>query len=61
LFPAEAFKLEVYELLKPENTPLPIEASILTKYNDEVAAIFTKSLKIAEKQTLKFLETLKKQ
>ena len=58
---AEAFKIEVYELLMPEKVIPPTEASVLAKYNEEVAAIITKALKTAETQSMRSLTTLKKQ
>jgi len=58
---AESFKVEVYELLKPDNTVPSTAATILTKYTEDAEAIFTKSLEIAGKRVSKSLKTLKKQ
>ena len=58
---AEAFKIEVYELLMPEKAIPPTEASVLANYNEEVVAIFSKSMETAKKQALRSLTTLKKQ
>ena len=58
---AESFKVEVYELLKPENTLPPTVAATLTKYTEEAEASFNKSLEIAGKQISKSLKALRKQ
>ena len=58
---AESFKVEVYELLKPENTVPPTVATIFAKYTEEAEASFTKSLEIAGKQASKSLKALRKQ
>jgi len=58
---AKALNIEVYELLKPENTPPPIVASILDTYTKEVAAIFEKSLEMAQKRTSRHLVAVKNQ
>jgi transcriptional regulator with XRE-family HTH domain len=58
---SEAFKVEVYELLKPENTPPPTSAKILAKYNEEVTAILEKSFEVAKKQASQSLTAMKKQ
>ena len=60
---ANAFKVEVYELLKPESILPLTEASFLSKYsqyNEEIAAILAKSWETAEKQASKALTALKK-
>jgi len=58
---SKAFKMEVYELLMPENTPRPIDAPILDKYTKEVAAIFEKSLEMAIKRAAQSLATMQDQ
>jgi transcriptional regulator with XRE-family HTH domain len=58
---AEAFKVEVYDLLKTENTPLPTAAAVFDQYNEEVAAIFEKSLEIAKKHASQSLAAMRKQ
>ena len=58
---ANALNVEVYELLKPENTPNPITASILDQYTKEVAAIFEKSLEMARKRTSRSLAAVQEQ
>jgi transcriptional regulator with XRE-family HTH domain len=58
---ADTFKVEVYELLKPENTVPPAVATILTKYTEEAEASFTKSLETAAKQVSKSLKALRNQ
>jgi transcriptional regulator with XRE-family HTH domain len=55
---ATAFKIEVYELLKPENTPIPDASSVLTAYSCEVTDIVKKTLATVEKQTLQSLTNL---
>jgi transcriptional regulator with XRE-family HTH domain len=56
---ASAFNIEVYELLKPENTLSPEIISTLVKYTEEVTAIFDKSLETASKRTYQSLIALK--
>ena len=56
---ANAFNIEIYELLKPENTLPPSITSVLTKYTDESAAIFAKSLETAGKNFSQALTTLR--
>jgi len=46
---AGAFKVEVYELLKPENTPPPTIAKILAEYDEEITAILEKSFEMTKK------------
>ena len=58
---AEALEVEVYELLKPEDTLPSTFNDILTKYTEEMGAIFAKSLEIANKQASKSLTALQKQ
>jgi len=58
---ATALNIEVYELLKPENTPLPVAASILDNYTKEVIAIFEKSLEMAQKRSARHLLAVQKQ
>jgi len=58
---AGAFKVDVYELLMPENTSRPIDASILDKYTKEVAAIFEKSMEMAIKRAVQSLATMQDQ
>jgi len=58
---ASAFNIEVYELLKPENITPPGTAAVLAKYNEEVSAIFNKSLEIAKKHASQSLTAMHKQ
>jgi transcriptional regulator with XRE-family HTH domain len=58
---AEAFKVEVYELLKPGDTPPPTPAKILAKYNEEVTAIIEKSFETAKKHASQSLTAMKNQ
>jgi transcriptional regulator with XRE-family HTH domain len=58
---AEAFELEIFELLKPEDAVSPGHASILSKYSDETAAIIEKSLEKMRKETLHSLLKLRNQ
>jgi transcriptional regulator with XRE-family HTH domain len=46
---AEAFKIEVYELLKPESTLPPATADILVKFTEDAVAVLEKSLDTAGK------------
>ena len=56
---ADALNVEIYELLKPEDTLPPTITAILTKYTEETAAILTKSLEVTEKNTLQALTALR--
>ena len=58
---AKAFKVEVYELLKPEDAPAPSTAAIFAKYNEEVTAIFDKSLAMAKKHASQSMTAMQKQ
>jgi transcriptional regulator with XRE-family HTH domain len=58
---ATAFKVEVYELLKPDNTPLPLPSQILENYTEEVMAIMTKSMEMAQKNALQSLSVLREE
>ena len=58
---ADALELEVYDLLKPKNAPPPTVATIMTKYNEEVAAILAKSFETSEKNISRSLEALRNQ
>jgi len=58
---AKAFKVEVYELIKPENTPPPTIAKILAEYNEEISAILEKSFEMARKYTSQSLTAMQKQ
>ncbi|WP_461256956.1 helix-turn-helix domain-containing protein [Treponema sp. R80B11-R83G3] len=58
---AKAFNVEVYELLKPENTQSLTTGKILAKYNEEVNAILEKSFEMAKKITSRSLIALQKQ
>jgi len=56
---ASAFNIEIYELIKPEHTMPPTIASIITKYTDEAASIFAKSIETTEKNISQALTTLR--
>jgi len=58
---AKVLNVEIYELLKPENTPPPTTGKILAKYNEEVTAIIEKSFNIAKKYTSKSLIKMQNQ
>ena len=53
--------IEIYELLKPENTLPPNIAKIQAKYNEEVIVILEKSFKISKKYTLQSLNAMQNQ
>jgi len=55
---AKAFKIEVYELIKPENTPPLNTAKIQAKYNEEIIAILDKSFEMAKKYTAQSLTAM---
>jgi transcriptional regulator with XRE-family HTH domain len=58
---AEAFKVEVYELLKPENTLPPANADIMVKFTEDAVAVFEKSLETAGKQASRSLIAMRNQ
>jgi len=58
---AGAFKVEVYELIKPEEAPPPTIAKILAEYNEEITAILEKSFEIAKKYTSQSLTAMQEQ
>jgi hypothetical protein len=58
---AKSFNVEVYELLKPENTLSPATGKIFAKYNEEVNAIVEKSFETAKKFTSQSLTAMQKQ
>ena len=55
---ADVFKIEVYELIKPESVPLPTAAAIIRKYTEEVTAIMVKTFKTTEKNAIESIVTL---
>ena len=56
---AEAFKVEVYELLKPENIPVPTATTFLAKFTEELNAILIKTFEITEKKALQSIAILR--
>jgi transcriptional regulator with XRE-family HTH domain len=58
---AKAFKVEVFELLKPRDNLPENTASILGKYSEETLAIWEKSLESMRKSTFQSLESLRAQ
>ncbi|MDR0301255.1 MAG: helix-turn-helix domain-containing protein [Treponema sp.] len=58
---AEAFNVEIYELLMPENKQPAAKTNVLKKYNEEVKAIIEKSFETAKKHTLQSLSTMQDQ
>jgi transcriptional regulator with XRE-family HTH domain len=56
---ADAFKIEVYELLKPENIPPPTLETTFKKYTEEITEILSKTFETMEKKTLQSLATLR--
>ena len=57
---ANALKVEVHELLKPENILPSSATAVLVKYNEEVSMIFDKSLEMARKRATRSLTLLQK-
>ena len=55
---ANVFKVEVYELLKPEDVPVPEIPKVISKFNEEVNSILTKNFKKAEKNTIRAISSL---
>ena len=58
---ANAFKLDVYELLKPGNAPSPTVAGVITKFTEDAAIIFSEALRNAEKNAMRSLASMQKQ
>ena len=58
---AGAFNVDVYELLKPENTLPPTTGKVFAKYNEEVIAILEKSFEMAKKHASRSLTAMKNQ
>jgi len=58
---AGAFKIEVYELLKPENTTPPTITKFFAEYNEEVIAVLEKSFEMAKKYTSQSLTAMQEQ
>jgi transcriptional regulator with XRE-family HTH domain len=58
---AEAFEIEVFELLKPQDALSTDAASIVAKFSEETAAIIEKSLKNMKKTMLQSLTDLRDQ
>jgi transcriptional regulator with XRE-family HTH domain len=58
---AEAFEMEVFELLKPQDVLPADAASIVAKFYDETTAIIEKSLENMKKSTLQSLKNLRDQ
>ena len=56
---ANAFKVEVYELLKPEDISTPRVTAVIHKYSEEVNAIMTKAFESAGKNASQSLVTLR--
>jgi transcriptional regulator with XRE-family HTH domain len=57
---AAALNVDVYELLKPEDILPHNTAAILAKYNEEIEAIFAKSLELAQKHASQSLAVMRK-
>jgi len=57
---ADVFKVDVYELVKPENVPPPTATKIIKKYTEEMTDIMVKTFKTTEKNTLKSIITLQR-
>jgi len=55
---AEVFKIEVYELLKPDSASSIEDTAILIKYTEEVKSILSKSFENTEKNISKTLLAL---
>ena len=58
---ADAFEIEVFELLKPMDSLPEGSASILIKYHEETLAILEKSLESMKKTSFQSLKTLRNQ
>ena len=56
---AEAFKVEVYELLMPENTLPPATTDILVKFTEDAVAVLEKSLETTGKQVSQSLFSMR--
>jgi transcriptional regulator with XRE-family HTH domain len=58
---ADAFEMEVFELLKPQDILSSDTASVMTKFSEETIAIIEKSLENMRKNTLQSLTNLRGQ
>jgi transcriptional regulator with XRE-family HTH domain len=58
---ADAFKVEIYELLKPEDTLPPAAADIIVKFTEDAVAILEKSLETAGRQASRSLIAMRNQ
>lgn len=58
---AEAFEMEVFELVKPQNALSADAASTVAKFSEETTAIIEKSLEKMKKNTLQSLMNLRDQ
>ena len=58
---AKAFKVEVYELLKPENALPPDAAAILAEFTEDAVDVLEKSLEMAGKQVSQSLIGMRNQ
>ena len=54
-------EVEVYELLKPENTLPPATTDILAKFTEDAVAVLEKSLETAGKQASRSLVAMRNQ
>ena len=57
---ANAFNVEVHELLMPKDDLPSGAAAVMSRYNEETAAIFDKSLEIAKKHAMQALDAMRK-
>jgi len=58
---ADAFKVQAYELLKPEDTIPLSNADIFSKFAEDAVAVFEKSLETAGKQASQSLISMRDQ
>jgi transcriptional regulator with XRE-family HTH domain len=58
---AEAFEMDVFELLKPQDALPDDTASLVAKFSEEMTAVIEKSLENMRKNTLQSLINLKDQ
>jgi transcriptional regulator with XRE-family HTH domain len=56
---ASAFKVEPFELLRPETVQPLTEKTVLDKYSEELTAIMAKSFEVAEKSVMKSFASLR--
>ena len=58
---SDALEVEVYELLKPEEKPLPEKRKIIYRFSADVNAMVSKSMKLMEERLKRSMKELQKE